>query len=92
MAIMSSGVGTSTLAISELRSTVVDVTIDTEVAELVWNIPEWHEERDINVATPEIGGTSEPNSKITIFVNGVEKAIATIYCAQTLGRSITCFG
>ncbi|SUI04656.1 Large repetitive protein [Salmonella enterica subsp. indica] len=25
---------------------------------------------------PEIGGTSEPNSKITIFVNGVEKAIA----------------
>ncbi|EOX6320464.1 Ig-like domain-containing protein, partial [Salmonella enterica subsp. enterica serovar Infantis] len=30
----------------------------------------------INTVTPEIGGTSEPNSKITIFVNGVEKAIA----------------
>ncbi|ENY0519850.1 non-fimbrial adhesin SiiE [Salmonella enterica] len=61
---------------SELRSTAVDVTIDTEVAELVWNISGMHEGGYINTATPEIGGTSEPNSKITIFVNGVEKAIA----------------
>ncbi|ECR8463080.1 Ig-like domain repeat protein [Salmonella enterica subsp. enterica serovar Enteritidis] len=61
---------------SELRSTAVDVTIDTEVAELVWNISEMHEGGYINTVTPEIGGTSEPNSKITIFVNGVEKAIA----------------
>ncbi|EJE7867242.1 non-fimbrial adhesin SiiE [Salmonella enterica] len=61
---------------SELRSTAVDVTIDTEVAELVWNIPGMHEGGYINTVTPEIGGTSEPNSKITIFVNGVEKAIA----------------
>lgn len=35
-----------------------------------------HEGGYINTVTPEIGGTSEPNSKITIFVNGVEKAIA----------------
>ncbi|MDI8751944.1 hypothetical protein MJH54_29545, partial [Salmonella enterica subsp. enterica serovar Montevideo] len=28
---------------SELRSTAVDVTIDTEVAELVWNISGMHE-------------------------------------------------
>ncbi|HEC7405220.1 TPA: non-fimbrial adhesin SiiE [Salmonella enterica subsp. enterica serovar Kottbus] len=61
---------------SELRSTAVDVTIDTEVAELVWNISRMHEGGYINTVTPEIGGTSEPNSKITIFVNGVEKAIA----------------
>ncbi|HGB8604422.1 TPA: non-fimbrial adhesin SiiE, partial [Salmonella enterica subsp. enterica serovar Enteritidis] len=61
---------------SELRSTAVDVTIDTEVAELVWNISGMHEGGYINTVTPEIGGTSEPNSKITIFVNGVEKAIA----------------
>ncbi|ECF8878136.1 Ig-like domain repeat protein, partial [Salmonella enterica] len=58
---------------SELRSTAVDVTIDTEVAELVWNISGMHEGGYINTVTPEIGGTSEPNSKITIFVNGVEK-------------------
>ncbi|EPE52554.1 Ig-like domain-containing protein [Salmonella enterica] len=61
---------------SELRSTAVDVTIDTEVAELVWNISGMHEGGYINTVTPEIGGTSGPNSKITIFVNGVEKAIA----------------
>ncbi|MGG2333392.1 non-fimbrial adhesin SiiE [Salmonella enterica] len=61
---------------SELRSTAVDVTNDTEVAELVWNISGMHEGGYINTVTPEIGGTSEPNSKITIFVNGVEKAIA----------------
>ncbi|ECQ6444253.1 Ig-like domain repeat protein [Salmonella enterica subsp. enterica serovar Cerro] len=61
---------------SELRSTAVDVTIDTEVAELVWNISGMHEGGYVNTVTPEIGGTSEPNSKITIFVNGVEKAIA----------------
>ncbi|EEB2567743.1 Ig-like domain repeat protein [Salmonella enterica subsp. enterica serovar Dublin] len=61
---------------SELRSTAVDVTIDTEVAELVWNISGMHEGGYINTVTPEIGGTSEPNSKITIFVNGVGKAIA----------------
>ncbi len=61
---------------SELRSTAVDITIDTEVAELVWNISGMHEGGYINTVTPEIGGTSEPNSKITIFVNGVEKAIA----------------
>ncbi|EJR5891281.1 non-fimbrial adhesin SiiE [Salmonella enterica subsp. enterica serovar Infantis] len=61
---------------SELRSTAVDVTIDTEVAELVWNISGMHEGGYINTVTPEIGGTSEPNSKITIFVNGVEKAIS----------------
>ncbi|EBD5320243.1 non-fimbrial adhesin SiiE [Salmonella enterica] len=61
---------------SELRSTAVDLTIDTEVAELVWNISGMHEGGYINTVTPEIGGTSEPNSKITIFVNGVEKAIA----------------
>ncbi|OZT93456.1 Ig-like domain-containing protein [Salmonella enterica] len=61
---------------SELRSTAVDVTIDTEVAELVWNISGMHEGGYINTVTPELGGTSEPNSKITIFVNGVEKAIA----------------
>ncbi|EAQ7788816.1 Ig-like domain repeat protein [Salmonella enterica subsp. enterica serovar London] len=61
---------------SELRSTAVDVTIDTGVAELVWNISGMHEGGYINTVTPEIGGTSEPNSKITIFVNGVEKAIA----------------
>ncbi|EAA8474283.1 Ig-like domain repeat protein [Salmonella enterica] len=61
---------------SELRSTAVDVIIDTEVAELVWNISGMHEGGYINTVTPEIGGTSEPNSKITIFVNGVEKAIA----------------
>ncbi|EAA7927894.1 Ig-like domain repeat protein [Salmonella enterica subsp. enterica serovar Kottbus] len=61
---------------SELRSTAVDVTINTEVAELVWNISGMHEGGYINTVTPEIGGTSEPNSKITIFVNGVEKAIA----------------
>ncbi|HGE9751969.1 TPA: non-fimbrial adhesin SiiE [Salmonella enterica subsp. enterica serovar Dublin] len=61
---------------SELRSIAVDVTIDTEVAELVWNISGMHEGGYINTVTPEIGGTSEPNSKITIFVNGVEKAIA----------------
>ncbi|EGF6941842.1 Ig-like domain repeat protein [Salmonella enterica] len=61
---------------SELRSTAVDVTIDTEVAELVWNISGMHGGGYINTVTPEIGGTSEPNSKITIFVNGVEKAIA----------------
>ncbi|EPU4220344.1 non-fimbrial adhesin SiiE [Salmonella enterica subsp. enterica serovar Infantis] len=61
---------------SELRSTAVDVTIDTEVAELVWNISGMREGGYINTVTPEIGGTSEPNSKITIFVNGVEKAIA----------------
>ncbi|HFL1654222.1 non-fimbrial adhesin SiiE [Salmonella enterica subsp. enterica serovar 1,4,[5],12:i:-] len=61
---------------SELRSTAVDVTIDTEVAELVWNISGMHEGGYINTVTPEIGGTSEPNSKITIFVNGVERAIA----------------
>ncbi|EDH4627733.1 Ig-like domain repeat protein [Salmonella enterica subsp. enterica serovar Enteritidis] len=61
---------------SELRSTAVDVTIDTEVAELVWNISGMHEGGYIDTVTPEIGGTSEPNSKITIFVNGVEKAIA----------------
>ncbi|ECO4562517.1 Ig-like domain repeat protein [Salmonella enterica] len=61
---------------SELRSTAVDVTIDTEVAELVWNISGMHEGGYINTVTPEIGGTSEPNSKITIFVNDVEKAIA----------------
>ncbi|EBV3279439.1 Ig-like domain repeat protein [Salmonella enterica subsp. enterica serovar Wangata] len=61
---------------SELRSTAVDVTIDTEVAELVWNISGMQEGEYINTVTPEIGGTSEPNSKITIFVNGVEKAIA----------------
>ncbi|WP_079800937.1 Ig-like domain-containing protein [Salmonella enterica] len=61
---------------SELRSTAVDVTIDTEVAELVWNISGMHEGGYINTVAPEIGGTSEPNSKITIFVNGVEKAIA----------------
>ncbi|EAM2868310.1 Ig-like domain repeat protein [Salmonella enterica] len=61
---------------SELRSTAVDVTIDTEVAELVWNISGMHEGGYINTVTPEISGTSEPNSKITIFVNGVEKAIA----------------
>ncbi|EEB1762638.1 Ig-like domain repeat protein [Salmonella enterica] len=61
---------------SELRSTAVDVAIDTEVAELVWNISGMHEGGYINTVTPEIGGTSEPNSKITIFVNGVEKAIA----------------
>ncbi|ECU8848213.1 Ig-like domain repeat protein [Salmonella enterica] len=61
---------------SELRSTAVDLTIDTEVAELVWNISGIHEGGYINTVTPEIGGTSEPNSKITIFVNGVEKAIA----------------
>ncbi|PEH21813.1 Ig-like domain repeat protein [Salmonella enterica] len=61
---------------SDLRSTAVDVTIDTEVAELVWNISGMHEGGYINTVTPEIGGTSEPNSKITIFVNGVEKAIA----------------
>ncbi|ECT4799043.1 Ig-like domain repeat protein [Salmonella enterica subsp. enterica serovar Braenderup] len=61
---------------SELCSTAVDVTIDTEVAELVWNISGMHEGGYINTVTPEIGGTSEPNSKITIFVNGVEKAIA----------------
>ncbi|EDJ9085797.1 Ig-like domain repeat protein [Salmonella enterica subsp. enterica] len=61
---------------SELRSTAVDVTIDTEVAELVWNISGMHEGGYINTVTPEIGGTSEPNSQITIFVNGVEKAIA----------------
>ncbi|EPB0733312.1 non-fimbrial adhesin SiiE, partial [Salmonella enterica subsp. enterica serovar Infantis] len=54
---------------SELRSTAVDVTIDTEVAELVWNISGMHEGGYINTVTPEIGGTSEPNSKITIFVN-----------------------
>ncbi|HCL5258450.1 TPA: Ig-like domain repeat protein, partial [Salmonella enterica] len=61
---------------TELRSTAVDVTIDTEVAELVWNVSGMHEGGYINTVTPEIGGTSEPNSKITIFVNGVEKAIA----------------
>ncbi|HCL5252348.1 TPA: Ig-like domain repeat protein, partial [Salmonella enterica] len=61
---------------SELRSTAVDVTIDTEVAELVWNVSGMHEGGYINTVAPEIGGTSEPNSKITIFVNGVEKAIA----------------
>ncbi|EBU2196781.1 Ig-like domain repeat protein [Salmonella enterica] len=61
---------------SELRSTAVDLTIDTEVAELVWNISGMHEGGYINTVTPGIGGTSEPNSKITIFVNGVEKAIA----------------
>ncbi|EKA5007910.1 non-fimbrial adhesin SiiE [Salmonella enterica] len=66
---------------SELRSTAVDVTIDTEVAELVWNISGMHEGGYINTVTPEIGGTSEPNSKITIFVNGVEKAIA--YTTET---------
>ncbi|HDN4781282.1 TPA: non-fimbrial adhesin SiiE, partial [Salmonella enterica subsp. enterica serovar Bareilly] len=43
---------------SELRSTAVDVTIDTEVAELVWNISGMHEGGYINTVTPEIGGTS----------------------------------
>ncbi|ELD1909296.1 Ig-like domain repeat protein, partial [Salmonella enterica] len=61
---------------SELRSAAVDVTIDTEVAELVWNVSGMHKGGYINTVAPEIGGTSEPNSKITIFVNGVEKAIA----------------
>ncbi|HGG5711028.1 TPA: non-fimbrial adhesin SiiE, partial [Salmonella enterica subsp. enterica serovar Bareilly] len=42
---------------SELRSTAVDVTIDTEVAELVWNISGMHEGGYINTVTPEIGGT-----------------------------------
>ncbi|HAB1660553.1 TPA_asm: Ig-like domain repeat protein [Salmonella bongori] len=61
---------------SELRSTAVDVTIDTQVAELVWNVSGMHEGGYINTVTPEIGGTSEPNSKVIILVNGVEKAIA----------------
>ncbi|RFY27180.1 Ig-like domain repeat protein, partial [Salmonella enterica subsp. enterica serovar Enteritidis] len=38
---------------SELRSTAVDVTIDTEVAELVWNISGMHEGGYINTVTPE---------------------------------------
>lgn len=76
MAIMSSVGIVNPRDNSELRSTAVDVTIDTEVAELVWNISGMHEGGYINTVTPEIGGTSEPNSKITIFVNGVEKAIA----------------
>ncbi|WP_079778408.1 Ig-like domain-containing protein [Salmonella bongori] len=61
---------------SELRSTAVDVTIDTQVAELVWSVSGMHEGGYINTVTPEIGGTSEPNSKVIILVNGVEKAIA----------------
>ncbi|ECG8591719.1 Ig domain protein [Salmonella enterica subsp. salamae] len=61
---------------TEIRSTAVDVTIDTQVADLVWNVSGMHEGGYINTVTPEIGGTSEPNSKITIFVNGVEKAVA----------------
>ncbi|EEA5786036.1 Ig-like domain repeat protein [Salmonella enterica subsp. enterica serovar Lattenkamp] len=61
---------------NELRSTAVDVTIDTQVAELVWNVSGMHEGGYINTVTPEIGGTSEPNSKVIILVNGVEKAIA----------------
>ncbi|MGC7987485.1 Ig-like domain-containing protein [Salmonella enterica] len=61
---------------NELRSTAVDVTIDTQVVELVWNVSGMHEGGYINTVTPEIGGTSEPNSKVIILVNGVEKAIA----------------
>ncbi|WP_348253593.1 hypothetical protein, partial [Salmonella enterica] len=53
----------------ELRSTAVDVTIDTEVAALVWNISGIHEGGYINTVTAEIAGISEPNSKTTIFVN-----------------------
>ncbi len=40
MAIMSSVGIVNPRDNSELRSTAVDVTIDTEVAELVWNISE----------------------------------------------------
>ncbi|MGS9235788.1 hypothetical protein ACQWHR_27035, partial [Salmonella enterica subsp. enterica serovar Infantis] len=43
---------------SELRSSAVDVTIDTEVSVLVWKISVMHEGGYIYTVTPEIGVTS----------------------------------
>ncbi|EJI1183997.1 Ig-like domain repeat protein, partial [Salmonella enterica] len=60
----------------EIRSAAVSLVIDTQVADLEWHISGIHEDKYINTVTPEISGTSEPNSKITVFVNGVEKAAA----------------
>ncbi|ENV3333932.1 Ig-like domain-containing protein, partial [Salmonella enterica] len=60
----------------EIRSAAVSLVIDTQVSDLEWHISGIHEGKYINTVTPEISGTSEPNSKITIFVNGVEKAAA----------------
>lgn len=60
---------------SELCFIVVDVIIDIEVVELVWNIFGMYEGGYINMVMLEIGGISELNSKIIIFVNGVEKVI-----------------
>ncbi|ECC2884961.1 hypothetical protein KO62_16445, partial [Salmonella enterica subsp. arizonae] len=60
----------------EIRSAAVSLVIDTQVADLEWHISGIHEDKYINTVTPEISGISEPNSKITVFVNGVEKAAA----------------
>ncbi|RIQ13654.1 Ig-like domain-containing protein, partial [Salmonella enterica] len=60
----------------EIRSAAVSLVIDTQVADLEWHISGIHEDKYINTVTPEISGTSEPNSKITVFVNGIEKAAA----------------
>ncbi|ASG78323.1 Ig-like domain repeat protein [Salmonella enterica subsp. diarizonae serovar 50:k:z str. MZ0080] len=60
----------------EIRSAAVSLVIDTQVADLEWHISGIHEDKYINTVTPEISGISEPNSKITVFVNGIEKAAA----------------
>ncbi|MGS8722470.1 hypothetical protein ACQWB2_24975, partial [Salmonella enterica subsp. enterica serovar Infantis] len=63
-----------------------------EFAEMVLYISGMDEGGYIFTGTAEIVVTSEPNSKITIFVNGVEKAIAYTTGAGHLGVVLPALG
>ncbi|HEN3280693.1 TPA: Ig-like domain repeat protein, partial [Yersinia enterocolitica] len=62
----------------QLFSEEVKLVIDTHVDDISWELPDEYraETGYIKSAGPLVKGTSEPNSKVTILVNGVEHDMA----------------
>ena len=69
----------------EIFSPEVELVIDTQVKDITWEIPKEYrtDAGYIRSDTPLVKGTSEPNSKVTILVNGKEHD--TVY-ASALGK------
>ena len=56
----------------EILSEEVNLVIDAQVEDISWSVASEQVGGYISTATPVVRGKSEPNSKITILVNGVK--------------------
>ncbi len=75
---------------SELRSTAVDLTIDTEVAELVWNI--CHGRADINTVTRRrLAAPVGKQQNHYLCEWHLKKRLLIRQAQDTTGRIITCW-